>query len=165
MEWHETIYVGGVKLEAFTTSGGLGTMCDTLLGKVDNIDYKTMRYPGHMTLMNFFFHELLMRDRRELAGEILTNAKPPVDADVVYVHVSAEGMIAGRLQRREFVRSYRPRQVAGREESAIAWTTASSAVAVIQLVRDGVLTQRGFIKQEQIPLEAFLSTPTGALFA
>ena len=59
MEWHETIYVGGVKLEAFTTSGGLGTMCETLLGKVDNIDYKTIRYPGHVELMNFFFHELL----------------------------------------------------------------------------------------------------------
>ena len=29
MEWHETIYVEGVELEAFTTSGGLGTMCET----------------------------------------------------------------------------------------------------------------------------------------
>jgi saccharopine dehydrogenase-like NADP-dependent oxidoreductase len=165
MEWHEPLYVDGVALEAFTTSGGLGTICETFHGKVANIDYKTIRYPGHMTLMNFFFHELLMRERRELAGEILTNAKPPVDADVVYVHVSAEGTIGGRLQRREFVRAYRPRQVGGRKESAIAWTTASSAVAVIQLVRDGVLPQRGFLKQEQIPFEAFLATPTGALFA
>ena len=79
------------KLEAFTTSGGLGTMCETYLGQVDNIDYKTMRYPGHMELMNFFFHELLMRDRRELAGEILTHAKPPVDDDVVYIHVVGRG--------------------------------------------------------------------------
>jgi len=36
---------------------------------------------------------------------------------------------------------------------------------VIQLVSDGVLPQRGFLKQEQIPLDAFLATPTGALFA
>ena len=49
-------------------------------------------------------------------------------------------------------------------ESAIAWATAASAVAVIQLVRDGVLPQRGFLKQEEIPLEAFLSTMTGSLF-
>ncbi|MCP3987443.1 MAG: L-lysine dehydrogenase, partial [Actinomycetia bacterium] len=48
MEWHETIYVDGTQLEAFTTSGGLGTMCETYLGRVDNLDYKTMRYPGHM---------------------------------------------------------------------------------------------------------------------
>jgi saccharopine dehydrogenase-like NADP-dependent oxidoreductase len=117
-----------------------------------------------MRLMNFFFHELLMRERRELAGQILTHAKPPVSADVVYVHVSAEGTIEGRLQRREFVRAYRPRAVAGREEPAIAWTTAASAAAVIRLVRDGVLPPRGFLKQEAIPLEAFLRTPTGALF-
>ena len=53
MEWIETIYVEGVKLEAFTTSGGLGTICETFHGKVANVDYKTMRYPGHMRLMNF----------------------------------------------------------------------------------------------------------------
>ena len=164
MEWHELLYVEGVALEAFTTSGGLGTICETFHGKVANIDYKTIRYPGHMKLMNFFFHELLMRERRELAGEILTHAKPPVGADVVYVHVSAEGVIQGRLQRREFVRAYRPREVAGRLESAIAWTTAASAVAVIQLVSDGVLPQQGFLKQEEIPLDAFLSTNTGQLF-
>jgi saccharopine dehydrogenase-like NADP-dependent oxidoreductase len=164
MEWHELLYVEGVALEAFTTSGGLGTICETFHGRVANVDYKTIRYPGHMTLMNFFFHELLMRERRELAGEILTNAKPPVDADVVYVHVSAEGVIDGRLQRKEFVRAYHPRQVAGRMESAIAWTTASSAAAVIQLVSDGALPQRGFLKQEEIPLAAFLATNTGQLF-
>ena len=96
------------KLEAFTTSGGLGTICETFHGKVANIDYKTMRYPGHAELMNFFFHELLMRERRELAGEILTYAKPPVDDDVVYVHVAAEGTRDGRLQRDEFVRAYCP---------------------------------------------------------
>ena len=165
MEWHELLYVEGVALEAFTTSGGLGTICETFHGRVANIDYKTIRYPGHMKLMNFFFHELLMRERRELAGEILTNAKPPVGADVVYVHVSAEGTMGGRLQRQEFVRAYRPRQVAARQESAIAWTTAASAVAVIQLVHDGVLPQRGFLKQEETPLDAFLSTRTGSLFA
>jgi saccharopine dehydrogenase-like NADP-dependent oxidoreductase len=165
MEWHELLYVEGVALEAFTTSGGLGTICETFHGRVANVDYKTIRYPGHMRLMNFFFHELLMRERRELAGEILTNAKPPVDADVVYVHVSAEGVIDGRLRRKEFVRAYRPREVAGRAESAIAWTTASSAVAVVQLVHDGVLPQRGFLKQEEIPLAAFLGTPTGSVFS
>ena len=69
MEWHEILYIDGIKLEAFTTSGGLGTMCDTYLGQVENIDYKTMRYPGHMKLMNFFFHELLMReDRVQVSG-------------------------------------------------------------------------------------------------
>ena len=165
MEWLETLYIDGVKLEAFTTSGGLGTMCDTYLGKVDNIDYKTMRYPGHMKLMNFFFHELLMRERRDIAGEILVNAKPPVEDDVVYIHVSTEGEIDGRLQRKEFVRSYRPVEIAGGQQRAIAWMTSASVVAVIEMVRDGTLPARNFLKQEEIPLEAFLSTKTGRLFA
>ena len=164
MEWIETLYVEGVKLEAFTTSGGLGTICETYHGKIANIDYKTMRYPGHMRLMNFFFHELLMRERRELAGEILTHAKPPVNDDIVYVHVSSEGTLDGRLQRREFVRAYRPLELAGGMQTAIAWTTSASAVAIIEMVRDGALPQRGFLKQEQVPFDQFLATTTGRLF-
>jgi saccharopine dehydrogenase-like NADP-dependent oxidoreductase len=165
MEWMEDIYIDGMKLEAFTTSGGLGTMCETYQGKVANIDYKTMRYPGHAKLMNFFFHELLMRERRTEAGEILINAKPPVRDDIVYVHASAEGMIDGKLQRHEFVRGYRPVKVAGKQRTAISWTTASSVVAVIEMVRDGTLPATGFLKQEEINLTAFLATPTGGLYA
>ncbi|MBV6634006.1 MAG: saccharopine dehydrogenase NADP-binding domain-containing protein [Alphaproteobacteria bacterium] len=165
MEWIEKIVIQGTELEAFTTSGGLGTMCETYHGKVANIDYKTMRFPGHVQLMNFFFHELLMRERRDLAGEILVNAKPPVDDDVVYVHVAAEGTINGALSRHEFVRAYKPREMAGKRSTAIAWTTASSVVAVIEMVRDGALSGQGFLRQEDIPLDAFLKTRTGAAFA
>ncbi len=124
-----------------------------------------MRYPGHMELMNFFFHELLMRERRAEAGEILTNAKPPVDEDVVYVHVASEGMLDGRARRVEYVRSFLPRDVAGSRSTAIAWTTAASVVAVVELVRDGALPDRGFLKQEDIDVGAFLATTTGALLA
>jgi len=164
MEWLETIYIDGIKLEAFTTSGGLATMCDTYLGKVANIDYKTMRYPGHVKLMNFFFHELLMRERRDEAGQILVHAKPPVDEDVVYVHVAAEGVSDSRPVRKEFVRAYRPLEIAGKHRTSISWTTSASVVAVIEMVRDGKLPQQGFIKQEDIGLQAFLETTTGRLY-
>lgn len=164
MEWVETLYVNGNKLEAFTTSGGLGTMCETFVGKVENLDYKTMRYPGHVKLMNFFFHELLMREQRELAGKILTHAKPPVDDDVVHLHVAAEGWQDGNLMRREYVRSYYPIELAGTRWRAIAWTTSASACAVIELVRDGKLPQKGFIRQEQIQFDQFLRTENGSLY-
>lgn len=165
MEWLETIHVDGTRLEAFTTSGGLGTMCETFHGRVENLDYKTMRYPGHVDLMNFFFHELLMRERRDEAGRILTHAKPPVDDDIVYVHVASEGESDGRLQRIEYVRAFRPREIAGQAATAIAWTTAGSVVAVIEMVRQGMLGPRGFVKQEEIPFDLFTATATGALFA
>lgn len=51
----EIINIEGLEFEAFTTSGGLGTMCETLEGKVDTLNYKTIRYPGHCKLMRFFF--------------------------------------------------------------------------------------------------------------
>jgi len=164
MEWREKIFIEGLELEAFTTSGGLGTMCETYLGKVANLDYKTMRYPGHFDLMNFFFHELLMREDRKKAGEILVHAKPPVDQDIVYVHVAAEGLIDGKLSRKEFVNGYKPLMIAGESRTAIAWTTAGSVVSVIELVREGKLPSKGFLKQEDIPLDALLSTRTGSFY-
>ncbi len=164
MEWIEKIVIGGIELEAFTTSGGLGTMCDTYKDRVPNMDYKTMRYPGHVKLMNFFFHELLMRERRKEAGEILVHAKPPVSDDIVYIHVAAEGEVNGRMQRSEFVRGLKPVVIAGKERTAIAWTTASSVVAVIEMVRDGTLPSKGFLKQEDVPLDAFLKTRNGARY-
>lgn len=164
MEWTETIYIDGMQLEAFTTSGGLGTMCETYADKIENLDYKTMRYPGHVKLMNFFFHELLMRENRAEAGRILTNAKPPVDEDVVYVHVAAEGWQGGQLRRKEFVRSYYPIEIGGKHRTAIAWTTSASVVAVIEMVKAGKLPQKGFLKQEEIPLTPYLETRTGSYY-
>lgn len=165
LEWLEKIVIDGNQLEAFTTSGGLGTMCETYSGKVENLDYKSIRYPGHAQLMNFFFHELLMREDRAKAGEILVYAKPPVNDDVVYVHASAEGWQHGRLTREEFVKAYYPVVIAGCKWRAISWTTAASACAVIELVSNGTLPDKGFIKQEDIPLETFLLTSNGRLYS
>jgi saccharopine dehydrogenase (NAD+, L-lysine-forming) len=115
--------------------------------------------------MNFFFHELLMREDRAAAGKILTHAKPPVDDDVVFVHVAAEGWAEGRLGRKEIVRAYYPIEIKGESRTAIAWTTAASVAAVIEMARSGALPPKGFIKQESIPLERFLETRTGQLYA
>lgn len=164
MEWLENIYIHGQEFEAFTTSGGLGTMCETYLGKIENLDYKTIRYPGHAKLMNFYFHELLMRENRAEAGRILVNAKPPSDEDVVYVHAAAEGSTKGQMRRKEFVRAYYPIEVNGKARTAIAWTTSASVVAIIEMVRAGTLPAKGFLKQEDVALADFLKTRTGNLY-
>jgi saccharopine dehydrogenase-like NADP-dependent oxidoreductase len=165
LEWIEKIVIDGLQLEAFTTSGGLGTMCETYEGLVENIDYKSIRYQGHAALMNFFLHELLMREDREGAGKILVNAKPPVSEDVVYVHASVEGWRDHNLSREEFVRTYVPLDIAGDTRRTIAWTTAASISAVVEMVSNGSLPGKGFIKQEEIPLDAFLATRNGRLYA
>ncbi len=164
MTEHERVVIGGIDLEASLTSGGLGTMCETFEGRVQRLDYKTMRYPGHFELMRFFFDELNLRDRRELAGQILVDAKPPVDDDVVYLHAAVEGTTNGQNYRKQYVRAYQPLEINGRLWRAISWTTAASAAAVVELVADGRLPQSGFIKQEEIPFEDLLSTKNGALF-
>jgi saccharopine dehydrogenase (NAD+, L-lysine-forming) len=84
---------------------------------------------------------------------------------VVYVHAAAEGWADGRLGRRELVRAYYPIEIGGKARTAIAWTTAASAAAVIEMARSGVLPGKGFIKQETIPLARFLESGAGRLYA
>lgn len=160
----EIINIEGQEFEAFTTSGGLGTMCETLEGKVDTLNYKTIRYPGHCKLMRFFLYELLMKNDRALSERILTEAKPPVAEDVVYVYAAVEGWQGDKLAREEFFNAYHPIEHKGKTWRAISWTTAASVAAIVEMVARGTLPQQGFIKQEEISLDAFLQTGNGSLY-
>jgi len=161
----ERVVIGGIELEAALTSGGLGTMCQTYEGQVSRLDYKTLRYPGHFKQMHFLFDELGLRDERELVGRILQDAKPPVSDDIVYLHAAVEGVKDGQALRENYVRGYLPTDVGGRRWRAISWTTAASAVAVVELVADGRLADTGFVRQEDIALTDLKSTHAGRLFA
>ena len=162
LEGYEVVVLNGIQLEAATTSGGLGTMCETYEGRVETLHYKTMRYLGHFEQIKFLFQELRMQEHRALLGKILKNALPPVAEDYVFVHAAVEGTKDGILSREEFVRSYPQMEVAGKEWRAISWTTAASLCAVIEMVRAGMLPARGFLKQEEIPLDDFLKTKNGS---
>jgi saccharopine dehydrogenase (NAD+, L-lysine-forming) len=162
LEGYEVVVIDGVQLEAATTSGGLGTMCETYDGRVETLHYKSMRYLGHFEHIRFLFQELRMQEDRALLGRVMRNALPTVAEDFVFVHAAVEGFQGGQLVREEFVRSYSQTQVAGHEWRAISWTTATSLCAVIELVRDDILPQHGFVKQESIPFDAFLKTKNGA---
>ena len=164
LEGLEMILVNGLMLESFTTSGGLGTMCETYLGRVQELNYKTMRYPGHCELMRFLLNELYLRDQRELAGKLLKNALPAVDEDVVFVHAAVEGQKGGRLCRDEYVRAYPAMKLEGKSWRAISWTTAASICAVVEMVASGTLPARGFIKQEEIPFDKFLESANGGIY-
>lgn len=160
----EYINIEGKEFEAFTTSGGLGTMCETYEGKVDTLNYKTIRYPGHGKLMKFLIQELIMKDDKAQLSAILENAKPPVKEDVVYVYAVVEGWKAGTLFRNEYYKAFSPIEIAGRQWRAISWTTAASIAAVIEMVNNGSLPNKGFIKQEEIPFDTFLETHNGQYF-
>ncbi|HYF30784.1 MAG TPA: saccharopine dehydrogenase C-terminal domain-containing protein [Chitinophagaceae bacterium] len=160
----ELINIEGQEFEAFSTSGGLGTMCETLQGKVDTLNYKTIRYPGHAKLMRFLLYELILKEKRQLVEQVLTEAKPPVREDVVYVYAVVEGWKDNVLAREEFYNAYHPIVIHGREWRAISWTTAASVAAVVEMVAGGTLPQKGFIKQETIPFNEFCKTKNGGLY-
>ncbi len=164
MSEKERVFIGGIELEAALTSGGLGTMCQSYEGRVQRLDYKTLRYPGHFRQMHFLFDELNLREERELVGRMLVDAKPPVNDDVVYLHAAVEGIFDGQPFRHNHVRAYLPIEIGGRRWRAISWTTAASAVSVVELVAAGVLQATGFVRQEDIRLADLLSTRSGQLF-
>ncbi len=160
----EYINIEGQEFEAFTTSGGLGTMCETYEGKVDTLNYKSIRYPGHGKLMRFLIYELILKHDKQLLEDILKNAKPPVKEDVVYIYAVVEGWLNENLFRNEYFKACHPKEIDGKKWRAISWTTAASVAAVIEMVANGKLPQQGFIKQEEIPFEQFLETRNGEYF-
>jgi saccharopine dehydrogenase-like NADP-dependent oxidoreductase len=164
LDGFEYINIEGQEFEAFTTSGGLGTMCETYAGKVDTLNYKTIRYPGHGKLMRFLMYELVMKTDKKQLQEILEIAKPPVKEDVVYVYAVVEGWKSEKIFRNEFFRAYYPIEINGQMWRAISWTTACSIAAVVEMVAAGSLPSKGFIKQEEIPFDKFLATKNGQYF-
>jgi len=160
----ETINIEGREYEAFYTSGGLGTLCQTLDGKVDTLNYKTIRYPGHARLMRFLITELIMKDKKEELEEILTIAKPPVKEDMVHVYAAVEGWQGDKLFREEFFHTYLPQTIDGQEYRAISWTTAASVCSVVELVHNEKTAHKGYLKQEEINLDDFLSTSYGQYY-
>lgn len=160
----EHINIEGQEFEAFSTSGGLGTMCESFEGKVDTLNYKTIRYPGHGKLMKFLMYELILKNDKKLLEDILFQAKPPVQDDVVYVYAVVEGWKNDKLFREEYYKAFYPIQIDEQAWRAISWTTAASVAAVVEMVSEGKLPQKGFIKQEEIPLKAFLETQNGSFY-
>jgi saccharopine dehydrogenase-like NADP-dependent oxidoreductase len=164
MEGLEALVIDGARYEAFNTSGGLGTLGESLDGRVRELSYKTLRYPGHRDLMRFLLRGLRLAERPSLAKEILERAIPLTQQDVVVVYVAASGERGGRLERTAFVRKVYPRQVDGEALSAIQLCTASGISAMLDLHREGALPSRGFVKQENVKLDAFLANRFGRNF-
>lgn len=160
----EILRLDGIEYEAFTTSGGLGTMTETFEGKVQKLDYKSIRYPGHFAGMRLLLDEMHFRENPDDLVKYIRNALLPDDEDRVLMHVSAQGEIQGRLQTKVLVAQFDPLVIAGRTWPAILWTTAASIAAVVEMASAGTLPPRRFIKQEEIALPDFLKTKHGSLF-
>jgi saccharopine dehydrogenase-like NADP-dependent oxidoreductase len=165
LEELEAFSLDGVTYEAFNTSGGLGTLCETLEGKVRNLNYRTIRYPGHAEIMKALLNDLRLRDRRGLLKDILENALPATLQDVVIVFVTVSGEKHGRLVQETYANKVYARPMGGRIVSAIQITTAAAICAVLDMLAAGAVPARGFVRQEEIALADFLANRFGRVYA
>lgn len=166
LEGLEQISLDGVVYEAFNTSGGLGTLCETLDGKVRELNYKTVRYRGHQYLMQFLIRELLMGEeqKRPLLKSILEEAVPMTRQDVVLTFASVSGWRNGQFEQMTDARKIYHRTIDGESWSSIQLTTASSLCAVVDLHFNGKLPRQGFVRQEDVRLADFLATDFGDIY-
>jgi len=165
LEGHETLVLDGDTYEAFNTSGGLGTLCETLAGRVRNLDYKTLRYPGHRDAMALLLHDLRLAERRDLLRQVLEYAVPHSREDLVIVFASACGLRGGRLEQETRMARIHGGRLRGVDRTAIELATAAGVVGVFEMLRTGRLPARGFVGQEQVALQDFLATRVGSCYA
>ncbi|WP_171230967.1 saccharopine dehydrogenase family protein [Ruegeria sp. HKCCA6707] len=164
LEDYERIGHDGVEYECFNTSGGLGTLPETLEGKARAVSYRSIRYPGHCDILKLLLHDLGLAQRRDLLKGIFETALPRTDQDVVLVYCTAKGKIDGTLREKSLINKSFARDINGQTWSAIQITTAAGVLGAVDLMRTGKLPQNGFVRQEQVRLDDFLNTEFGQLY-
>ena len=165
LEETEFFSLDGTEYEAFNTSGGLGTLCDTLEGRVENLNYKTVRYPGHRDIIKMLVRDLRLGMRREIMKDVLETAIPITYQDVVLIFVTVSGWRDGLLTQESYAKKIYAQMVGGKLMSAIQVTTATGICAMCDLLADGKLPQAGFVRQEECRLSDFLANRFGKYYA
>jgi len=164
LEGFETISLDGVLYEAFNTSGGLGTLAETYAGKVQNMNYKTMRYPGHCKKIILLMNDLRLNNDRATLKKILEDAIPKTLQDVVLIYVAVTGMKDGQLFEENYVKKVYPQEIAGQMWSSIQVTTASGICSVMDIVLNNADRFSGFTTQESIGLNEVLTNQFGKFY-
>jgi lysine 6-dehydrogenase len=150
------------KMEAFQTSGGTSTLVESFLGKVRDLDYKTIRYPGHcakfkaMIDLGLCSSDAIEVDGkqvkpRRVLGELLVKNLPHDEPDAVLVRVELTG--GGKRLRYDVIDRYDPETGL----SAMMRTTAFPASIVALMMARNQTTSKGALPQERcIPPDAFM---------
>ncbi len=156
-------------LEAFQTSGGTSTLPDTFLGKIRELDYKTIRYAGHcekfktMIDLGLCSSDEIVADfvkvkPRKVFGELLQKHLPADGPDYVLVrldfvgkgckspHVS-KGVTDDATQRLRYDIVDKQDEATGL--SAMMRTTAFPASIIAQMMASGDVLERGATPQEK----------------
>lgn len=164
LEGLESFSLDGIDYEAFSTSGGVGTLCETLAGRARNVSYKTIRYPGHRDMVQMLIRDLKLGEHRDTFKQLIEHGIPVTRQDVVLIFVTVTGKRDGVFTQETFAK-----KVYGDDEdgghSAIQKTTAGGVCAMVDLHRDGKLPQSGFVRQEDADFGDFIANRFGRVYA
>lgn len=165
LEGLEEISIDGMEYEAFNTSGGLGSLGETYGDRVNTMNYKTIRYPGHCEQIRLLMNGLKLNHDRGTLKRILENSVPQTLQDVVIIYAAVTGYKDGDLHEENYVNKVYPQVVAGRLWSAIQITTAAGICAVLDIVLSKPGNHAGFIAQEEFRLADILDNRFGRYYA
>ena len=164
LQGYETFVIDGVDYEAFNTSGGVGTLAETLAGNVRDLNYKTIRYPGHRDIIALLLFDFHLNDDRETLKRVFERALPHTNQDVVVVFVTVTGTIDGVYSQRSYARKIYHDELYGRSWGAIQITTAAAICTVVDLHREGKTPAAGFVRQEEVDYDDFIGNRFGRLY-
>tara|TARA_R110002126_G_scaffold175960_1_gene324563 strand:- start:16387 stop:17475 length:1089 start_codon:yes stop_codon:yes gene_type:complete len=165
LEGLEELQIDGDAYEAFHTSGGLGGLASLYQGKVQHLNYKTIRHPGHCEKMRFLMHTLRLNEDRKTLKYILERAIPKTYQDMVMLYVSVEGTKDGEYIEESYVKKIYPKIIGGITWSAIQLSTASSVCAVLEQVLASQQDLKGLVLQEHFCMEDMLKNRFGRCYA
>ncbi len=143
----ETIVIGARTYEADLTSGGAADLPDYFAGKTRSLDYKTLRYVGHYEWVERQIKKLTNdKDLPNRLQDVMLQAIPSVEDDLVLVHASVDGFDShGRRRMIEKAYYVQPLKINGKHLRAIQTTTAAplceSAMMLLKDERKGVILQ------------------------
>lgn len=153
-------------LEAFTTSGGCSTLPYTYKKDIDFLDYKTIRYKGHLDQIQPFFdlglgstQPIKIDDKliapRDVFIRLLHDALPVEGDDVVLLKVIGECGKNGETKLVTFeMIDYFDKKT---NQSAMMRTTGIPVSITADLIAKDMITSKGvFTPEEIIPTEPFL---------
>lgn len=152
-----TIFIEGAAYEDCLTSGGAADLPDVLEGKVQSLDYKTIRYPGHYAWVEAQIKSLKKTPELITALQKRMEAViPHIENDTVIIYAAVEGEdVDGILRRTELVKKIKPQVVGKHTLRAIQLTTAAPLLQAAQMLLES--PKKGVVLQGQLDTEVFLN--------
>lgn len=157
-------------MEAFNTSGGVSTLPETLGAKVRDLDYKTIRYPGHCEKIKLLKDLGLMDSNpiklqhenvapRTVLAALLEQKLPREEPDVVLVRVEVTGKKSGEQTMIQWECIDYMDETTGL--TAMMRMTAFPVSIIAQMLAHGEIRDRGTLYQElSVPRARFLEELT-----